>query len=330
MLYLRINKRDAEEKRKYLLDRELLHPEFSIFSDENFVYFPVKFKFDNSNDFVDIDGKIRIRKKKPYDEIIENVKIDNDLKKFIPNHWEKYGNVVLIQLPEVLYNYRLEIGATFAKVLRAKSVLLYKGIEGEFRRPRVEFIYGDDALTIHIENGIYYKFDASRIMFSSGNVDERIRMSKMDATGEKIVDMFAGIGYFSIPLAKYSYPARLIAIEKNEESYNFLIENIKLNNVSIDPMLSDNRDVELKDYADRVIMGYVHSREFIPYAIKMLKHKGIIHYHDTWRKEEVWNREEVIKNLFGDLQYYVMRFHIVKNYAPNIMHVNIDLRIRKV
>ncbi|MBD6955591.1 MAG: class I SAM-dependent methyltransferase [Thermoplasmata archaeon] len=330
MLHLKVEKENAEKIRFKLMENRWLHPDFEIFSDGRYVYFPLKEGYESGENIVDIEGMFRKKKKNPYDKILEILHMDDNLKNKVPHHWEKYGDVVLIQLPEILYSYRKDIGRAFAEVLKAKSVLLYKGVEGEFRKPLVEFIFGNDAVTTHTENGIFYRFDASRIMFSSGNVDERIRMSRIDAVGERVVDMFAGIGYFSIPISKYCFPERVIAIEKNEEAYKYLVENIKLNGVSVDPILSDNRDVNIRDYADRVIMGYIHSEEFIPFAVRMLKQRGIIHYHDTWRKEQVQDRYETINSLFGDFNYSVLRFHIVKNYAPNILHVSIDLLIRKV
>ena len=330
MIYLKVQKVDAEIMRIKLLRESLLHPNYDIFSSGNYVYFPLKSYIKTNYEIVNIEGKIRKKKYTPYDKILELLNIDDSTKMNIPSYWEKFGNVVLIKMNDCPENYKKKIGEAFAKVLNAKSVLLYNGVKGEFREPIVEFIYGNDPITTHIENGIFYRFDASKIMFSSGNVDERIRMSKIDCVDETVIDMFAGIGYFSLPIAKYCFPKKVIAIEKNEYSFKFLLENKKINNVEMDTILSDNRELNLKDAGDRIIMGYIHTREFIPYAIKMLKHKGILHYHDTWRKEEVLESEEIIKQLFGDYYYQILRFHVVKNYAPKIFHISLDIKIRKV
>ena len=64
-----------------------------------------------------------------------------------------------------------------------------------------------------------------RVMFSSGNVDERVRMSKLKIEGECVVDMFAGIGYFTLPIAKYT-GATVQAWEKNPVAYDYLKKNI--------------------------------------------------------------------------------------------------------
>lgn len=328
MPYIRVEKKDAEKIRLNLLKRYMMDPNFKIFSDSDYVYLPVV-NYNGNYKILNIISMQR-RHENPYSKILEILDIDDELKKLVPQHWEKYGNVVLIQLPDELLSHKKKIGEAFASVLGAKSVLLYRGVKGELRVPDTEFIFGNDALTVHVENGIYYKFDASRIMFSSGNIDERIRMGRIDATGEKVVDMFAGIGYFSLPIAKYAFPQEVIAIEMNPESFYFLNENIKLNNVKVRSILSDNRNLDIYNYADRIIMGYIRTEEFVPYAISMLKHKGIIHYHDTWTTEEVREKEDKIFSIFGDYHYSVERFHVLKSYAPHIWHIVIDLRIRKV
>lgn len=75
---------------------------------------------------------------------------------------------------------------------------------------------GDNSWVNHRENGITYSFDATKCMFSSGNLSEKLRMSRLDCTNEIVVDLFAGIGYFSLPfLVKY----KLITFVKNTPSF---------------------------------------------------------------------------------------------------------------
>lgn len=52
----------------------------------------------------------------------------------------------------------------------------------------------------HKENGVVYSLDVTKCMFSSGNVTERGRMGDLDCSGETIVDLYAGIGYYTLPL----------------------------------------------------------------------------------------------------------------------------------
>jgi hypothetical protein len=38
-----------------------------------------------------------------------------------------------------------------------------------------------------------------RSMFSPGNISEKLRVASFDCEGETVVDLFAGIGYFTLP-----------------------------------------------------------------------------------------------------------------------------------
>ena len=205
----------------------------------------------------------------PYNLILKRLtnKLPDDLLKKIPNKWEKVGDAAILVLPKGLKKYKSIIGKNFAEVLNCKTVLNdFGGITGELREPNVEIIFGSkDTETTHKENGICFKLDPQKIMFSSGNMDERIRIATVSNSNEVVVDLFAGIGYFTLPIAVYSKPEMIVACEKNPVSFNYLKKNITLNNVTsiVEPLKGDNRKVVPKFIADRVIMGYIGStREF--------------------------------------------------------------------
>ena len=129
-----------------------------------------------------------------------------------------------------------------------------------YREPNVKIIYGNKKTeTIHIENGIRYKLDPQKVMFSSGNMDERIRMAKISNPKETVVDLFAGIGYFTLPMAVYSKPKKIFACEINPVAYDYLCKNIVQNDVTsiVEPLLGDNKTTAPKNVADRIIMGYI-------------------------------------------------------------------------
>ena len=50
------------------------------------------------------------------------------------------------------------------------------------------------------EAGVAYGFDATHTMFARGNGSERMRFGALDARGETVVDLYAGVGYFALPL----------------------------------------------------------------------------------------------------------------------------------
>jgi tRNA wybutosine-synthesizing protein 2 len=275
---------------------------------------------------------------KPYDEIKSKLakKIPNKLINKIPKKWEKIGNILIIRLSNDFNDYKKEISAVYAKILKCKSVLNeIGGINGVYRIPKVEIIFGSkNTETIHFENGIKYKLDPKKIMFSSGNIDERLRMSNISNSNEIIVDLFAGIGYFSLPIAVYSKPKKIYACEINPISYQYLCKNIVINHVTsiIEPLKGDNKKTSPKNIADRVILGYLKdTRKYLPTAFKCLKNNsGIIHYHDIFPDEIIPNNPlNIIKDIAKkhNLKTKYLKHKHIKSYAPRISHYVFDIQI---
>ena len=149
----------------------------------------------------------------PFEKIKKTLsnKISLESLNLIPEKWEKIGDILIIKLNKNLHDHSKIIGETYCEILNCKTALNdIGGITGIYREPKIEVIYGSsDTETIHIENGIRYKLDAQKIMFSSGNMDERIRMANISKKKETIVDLFAGVGYFTLPIAVYCKPKKI-------------------------------------------------------------------------------------------------------------------------
>lgn len=277
---------------------------------------------------------------KPYNIIKDllSKEIPEELINLIPNKWEKIGDIVILKLNEKLNKYSHQIGETYTKILKCKTILNdVGGINGIYRKPNVEILYGPlNTETTHVENGIRFKLDAQKIMFSSGNMDERIRMANISNRDETVVDLFAGIGYFTIPMAVYSKPKKIFSCEINPIAYEYLCKNIVLNHVtsSVKPILGDNRKIAPKNVSDRVIMGYFNdTKKYLPTAFKCLKNnRGIIHYHDVCPDSSI--PETSLKNIKKSAEKYnikvdLLNHKIIKSYAPVISHIVLDIRVDK-
>lgn len=194
--------------------------------------------------------------------------------------------------------------------------------------------------TLHVENGVKYCFDVLKVMFCSGNTTERMHFGEVDAKGEVVVDMFAGIGYFTLPLALHGGVQKIVALEKNPDSCGFLRFNALLAGVGdrIEIHQGDNRVATGDTYVgtcDRVLMGYIPTcQHFLRRAHSFLKAPagrahGVIHYHFLGgTKQEAYTtaHTHLIAELGEDAAgtFSIAALRQVKSYAPHLWHYVAD------
>ncbi|WP_458402788.1 class I SAM-dependent methyltransferase [Methanobrevibacter sp.] len=211
-----------------------------------------------------------------------------------------------------------------------KTIMKIDHIQGTRREPVYKILYGSETETVNKENGCLFKLDLTKVMWSKGNNNERLRIARLVGEGETVIDMFAGIGYFSIPIGVHSRAKQVFAIEINPNSYHYLCENIKLNKLdNITPILGDCMLETPKLNADRIIMGYVKTtHHYLKTAVDSLNEGGIIHYHETVPEKLIDSRPiDRIKAQAGDRDVELLKITKVKKYSPGVWHVVIDARI---
>ncbi|MFZ3076994.1 MAG: class I SAM-dependent methyltransferase family protein [Candidatus Aenigmatarchaeota archaeon] len=255
----------------------------------------------------------------------------------LPHSYQIVGKILLLKLkPEVLKHKKI-IGAAIIEILPyIKTVCLQSAISDTERKPEIELITGEKSFkTLHRENGCLFEIDVSKSMFSKGNKAEKLRLAGLIRPGETVVDMFAGIGYWTIPVAKLTKAKKIFAIDINDEAVDFLGKNAFLNKVSdkVEILKGDCRNFPylLENVADRIIMGYLFETEkFLPAALMMAKDGCTIHFHrnvEMEKLEDVKKIIEIAKNNGCEIQ--VAAVVKVKSYAPKVWHVVIDLKVRK-
>jgi tRNA wybutosine-synthesizing protein 2 len=257
---------------------------------------------------------------------------------YLPKGYQIIGNILLIKLDKRLIKHRRLIGKTIMGILPyIHTVCLIKDIRGNIRKPEVEVIAGcNRTQTLNKEHGCKFLLDVSDIMWSQGNKNEKMRLTKMIKPEENIVDMFAGIGYFSIILAKYCKPKKIYAIDINPKAIEYLRKNIWLNEVEdkIEILQGDCRKFSklLENTADRIVMGYLFETEkFLPYALKIAKNNCVIHLHRTVKIEEIGKLKKKIIGIEkkNKCKIKILNVNKVKSYAPKIWHVVFDLEINR-
>jgi len=221
------------------------------------------------------------------------------------------------------------------KFARVKTICARTGkIKGKLRKPQVKVVVSrakkDKTIAIHLEDGIRYKIDVSKLMFSKGNMTERHRIARLAKPNEIVLDMFAGIGYFSLPLAKKV--KKVYSIELNPVSYKYLLENIKLNKLNnIGAIKGDCAEIvpRLKIKADRIMMGYLPSPfKYVSAAFRAARKGAVIHYHCLADRNNAGNE---IKKLLGRInkihKVKLLDSVMVKEFSPGKDHYVLDLKV---
>ena len=191
------------------------------------------------------------------------------------------------------------------------------------------------------ENGINYGFDITRVMFCSGNVTERMRMGLQKARGEVIVDLYCGIGYYTLPFLLHGHAAHVHACEWNPNSLLALKDNLSRAKIAEERYTvhgGDNRlsTPALKDTADRVCLGLLPSSEGgWPLAVRILRPSGgTLHVHENVREDDIDAFVERLLNALRSelvacgktgLGVRVLHVEKVKSYSPRVYHVVVDV-----
>ena len=254
----------------------------------------------------------------------------------LPERWERLGRVLVLPLPAALDAWREPVCAAYARVLGCEAVVRDAGpIRGALREPLRELLWGQSTETVHVEGGVRYAMDAARVMWSSGNVNERQRIAPLVRPGERVLDLFAGIGYFTLPVAVKARPERVVACEANPEAFRWLERNLALNKVQerVEARLGDCREVAPMAWADRVLLGYTLATErFLPTALAALRAEGgMLHHHEAspahlWQEQAWGHVRDAAREAGREAELLDQR--IVKNYAPGKVHVVVDARVR--
>ncbi|XP_040580896.1 tRNA wybutosine-synthesizing protein 2 homolog [Lepeophtheirus salmonis] len=275
------------------------------------------------------------------------------LENSLPNHWEKHSDLILLpenSLKGDAFSQSIEdITKIMCDNLKVKRVARKSRIcSNDFRSPKVEFLtaFDNNTWAERIDNGIIYKWDITKSMFSAGNITEKLRISHFDCSNEVVVDLFAGIGYFSLPYLVKAKAKFLHACEWNPGAVDALRINMKINKVPCDKYaihFGDNRKVCPEDVADRVNLGLIPSSECSwEAACRALKIKtgGVLHIHgnvDSSKYESTkealntWGAETKasIQTILGS-RWVTKILHIenVKSYGPKIYHAVADLQCK--
>ena len=339
MIGLKVQKNNADKIRRVLLNHSLINLDLKIKRVDDFVYIPLIIKPSKKlmeeievYDVKIVNSEFEIHTKGPKSlkDYLKN-KINPDLVEEIKKSFDIIGDIVILEIPQEFDEYKYTIGEAALKFTKRKTVYRKTSeIKGIIRTRELEYIAGEDVSeTIHREFGSRFKLDVKKVYFSPRLATERKRISDLVKNNETVVDMFAGIGPFSISIAR-NHKVKLYAIDINPDAYRYLKENIKLNKLegTIIPLFGDVNEVlnSLNLEADRIIMNLPGTaKNFLDTAVNSLKSGGEIHYYEFASEYQV-PVKRIIETAYPR-KVEVLNTRKVKSKSPGIWHLGIDARI---
>ncbi|MFX1519276.1 MAG: class I SAM-dependent methyltransferase family protein [Promethearchaeota archaeon] len=350
--YLRVRKNEGEPTRKILIRQALINKNLRIERDEAFIYFPlIKLPSDSERDIISsfvndfsIGKKVFQVKHEGPKNLVEA--LDGVLQPYelasLPHSYDVIGDIAVLDIPSSLSQHLEIIGKALLEVHKHIKTVLDKKevIKDLYRVGKYEVIAGENRTeTIHREHGCRFTVDVTKAFFSPRLSTEHNRVASLVNPNEVILDMFCGVGPFSILIA-HKVISKVYAIDVNPAAIEYLKKNIKINKLrgTIMPYVGNAREIiskkNLVGIADRVIMNHpVAADKFIDVACKALKKEGgILHFYDFFKTEELEQPVEkhVISLLMKSSRQVekILTKRIVRPIAPHNYQVAIDFKVK--
>ena len=281
--------------------------------------------------------------------------LPENILELIPKSYDIIGKIVIVEFDQLntindknLVFYKKKVAEALISVNKSVETVYEKlsEVKGKYRLKELKVIYGDDnPETLYKENECLFKLDVKNTYFTPRLVFERKRVSSSSfKKQETVVDMFTGVGPFSIQIAKNNN-AKIYAFDVNPSAYKYLIENIE-NNKMKGEVIAHNMDVKellnpdsklgnyLKHKIDRIIMNLPEqSINFLDVACFLMKKpSGILHFYQFCEKPNPIKKG--IENLNTNLKdsgWYIeeiLNSKVVKPFSPNSDLIVLDLKLK--
>ena len=270
---------------------------------------------------------------------LEGVLTPNELDELI-SAFDQIGNIIVVRIPDSLLEKKKIIGETLLENVKvAKSVFFQATpVKGDFRTRKLEILAGEDKTeTEYKEFGCKFTVDVENAFFSPRLSTERERIANLINEGEIIVNMFAGVGMFSIIAAK-KQKCTVYSIDINPTASLLCERNLRTNKL-LGKVISINDDAahvikeQLRNKSDRTLMLLPErSDEFLQSAIDATQNKGIIHYYSHIHSDKKANAGNLSEEHFLQItpvKSEILGSRIVRPVGPRYYQTVVDVRITK-
>ena len=371
--YIKIDESNAQKLHQFLkkglISEITLDSSRNVQYEENYVLFPIKlsiFKFKYVKEKLKHQFKYKIvfRASKQFNwpeskslKASLHKELPKKLLKLVPQSYDIIGDIAILEFDQIIRISKKKY-VKFKKKVAEKLIAINKAIsrvyekkseiKGQYRLRDFDLICGtDNPETIYKENTCQFKLDIKKTYFSPRLVFERKRIASLNyKDDEKVIDLFAGVGTFSIQIAK-SHSVTVHAFDINPVAYLYLQENLRLNKLKgkvivhqldvLDLLVTENKiGRELKSQANRIIMNLPEkSLDYLKVACFLLPDSGgLIHIYQFCEKPNAIKKS--IEKISIELDktgwkiQKVINAKIVKAYSPKSDLIVLDLSIYKI
>jgi len=318
-----VEREAGEETRQALAERGLVAGTHEIVHEDGLLYIPVTDPgaVPDGYEVVDRDPPERETQTMPADLVAFDAS------------YERLGDVVIVDEDDPDRARKLA-DAIVASDLPVETVLNRASkIKGEERVRDWELLAGDDTEVVHREYGCEFALDLAAVYFSPRLATERHRVVEQIQSGERVFDMFAGVGPFVVPAARRG--ATAVGVDINEAAIAYLRENAERNGVAdrVTAIHGDVRDVaaDYEGWADRLVMNLPHSAdEFLDTAVRLAGEECVLHYYDIQHEDAPFGPgERAIRDAATGYEVSVETRRVVRSYAPHEENVVLDVRLSR-
>lgn len=329
---LHVPRAHAEARRRALLDEGRLRTDLKPRREGDEVVFPLSDADAPTAAVEEFEAAAHVPRS--YREMLD---LPGPLADALPSSFDVIGSVLLLKLPDALLPHaRAVADALLATQAHVGTVALDRGVKGEFRVRDLEVLAGDaSTATTYVEHGVRLRVDPATCYFSPRLATERKRVAGLVRDGERVVDLFAGVGPFAVVAARLARPASVDAVDLNPAAVAYLRENVKLNKVErvVRPHLADARAwaAAHRGLADRVVMNLPHgAHAFLEDAFALLGEAGVVHHHVITSPVGLARHldEVVARGRAAGRAVEVASTREVRTYSPEERHVAVDLLVR--
>lgn len=246
------------------------------------------------------------------------------------------GDIAIIRLNEEHLPRAEEIGRAILELHpRLRAVAVDSGVQGPHRVRALQLAAGEGPLvTLHRENGLKLRVDLERAYFSPRLATEHRRVAALVREGERVLDMFAGVGPFSVLIAVDRRASEVHAIDINPVAAGLIVENAQLNKVSSRVHVHEGDARELVPGLgtfDRVIMNHpTEAVEFFELALGAGRNGTVLHLHIIGTEQEVDAEETSVRSIAAMSGFPGTRTlarREVGTFGPGITHYCLDIEL---